>query len=104
MCVSADECFDRTPALSMDSGWPELYQCLAMLARSIALVLGEAIARKVRVERYHQAVSVDLGHDAGRSDTQTVDIGLGQRVLWESHSWKVQMIQQKCIYLSVEFR
>jgi hypothetical protein len=88
----------------MDGGWPELYQRLAMLARSIALVPGEAIARKVRVERDHQAVPIDLGHDAGSGDTQTVGVCFGQRVLGQSHPWKVQVIQQKCIYLSIEFR
>ena len=88
----------------MDGGWSELYQRLAMLARSVALVLGEAIARKVRVERYHQAISVDLGHDAGSGDTQTVNVCLWQRVLGQSHPWEKQVIQQKCIYPSIESR
>lgn len=41
-----------------------------MFADTIAFVAGEAILRILRVERDHETVAGDFGHDAGRGDAQ----------------------------------
>jgi len=41
-----------------------------MFAHTIPFVAGEAILRILRVERGHETVAGDFGHDAGRGDAQ----------------------------------